>query len=497
MHGLDLRERPQNGSAEQMLDKASLSRRQKFIYGLGDWGTSAATAVRALFWLFFLVSVVGIDASIAGTVILIGRIWDSVNDPLIGMISDRINTRWGRRRPFLLFGAIPFGLSFFLLFVVPPIDDPVFLAIYYGFAYLLFDTMYTIINVPYSALTPELTEDYDERSTLAGWRIAIAILAALIAGATFQLMAEDRIGVLLESTFGVSVSIQAGYAITAAIWSITLMIPPLILFRTIREPQRVPPDRSPLRPWKTFLEVFSNRPFRIASIVYLLSFTTADMVVTVLVWFLIFYIGAGTGFVSLTVGLVLGLAFLTMPVTVKLMHIMGKKRTYIAAMSVYAIVLFFISQAPRGGFTYILIAALFAGFGYGAVNVIPWAMVADVVEEDELKSGKRREGLYSGYLVFFRKLATAIAIFGVTRVLASTGFVETTPGTIQNIEQPESALLALRLLVGIVPAIMLIVAIIAASRYPLDREVHEAIRRQLKDRRAKQFANEGQKSAET
>jgi GPH family glycoside/pentoside/hexuronide:cation symporter len=487
MSGLDLRDEPKNGMD---LAGGTLSLSQKIIYGLGDWGTSAATAARALFWLFFLVSVVGLDASVAGTVILIGRIWDSINDPLIGMVSDRMNTRWGRRRPFLLFGAVPFGLSFFLLFIVPPIENEVFLAIYYGFVYLLFDTMYTIVNVPYSALTPELTEDYDERSTLAGWRMAIAILAALIAGATFQLMAEDRVAVMFESTMGISGSLKAGYAITAALWSITLMIPPFVLFRTVREPQRVPPDKGPLRPWQTFLEVFSNRPFRIASIVYLLSFTTADMVITVLVWFLVFYIGADPGFVSLTVGLVLSIAFFSMPLNVKLMHTLGKKRTFIAAMAVYAIVLFFISQAPRGGFTYVLIAALFAGFGYGAVNVIPWAMVADVVEEDELKSGKRREGIYSGYLVFFRKLATAITIFGVTRVLAATGFIETTTGSIQYIEQPESALNALRFLVGIAPAIMLIVAIAVAFRYPLDRQTHEQIRRELAERRLKQFAEQ-------
>ncbi|MGB3716743.1 MAG: MFS transporter [Candidatus Promineifilaceae bacterium] len=480
----------------QLQESDKLTRKTKFIYGLGDWGTSAATAARALFWLFFLVSVVGLDAAIAGVVILVGRIWDSVNDPLIGMISDRIDTRWGRRRPFLLFGAIPFGLSFFLLFVVPPISDRVLLAVYYGLIFLLFDTMYTIINVPYSALTPELTEDYDERSTLAGWRVAFAILAALIAGATFQLLAEDKIGTLLEPSLGLSGSLRAGYAITAAIWSITLMIPPLILFKHIREPQRVPPDKDPFRPWKTFLDVFSNRPFRIASVIYLLSFTTADIVITVLVWFLIFYIGADSAFVSLVVGLVLGVAFITMPVTVKLMHRYGKKNSFIAAMSVYAIVLFFISQAPRGGFTHVLIAALFAGFGYGATNVIPWAMVADVVEIDELKSGKRREGIYSGYLVFFRKLATALAIFGVTRILTMTDFVESTTGSLQYVEQPDSALQALRLLVGVVPAAMLVVAIIAASRYPLDRETHMNIRRQLEMRRAKQFASEQHSGSE-
>ena len=123
-------------------------------------------------------------------------------------------------------------------------------------------------------------------------------------------------------------------------------------------------------------------------------------------------------------------------------------------------------------------------------------MVADVVEEDELKSGKRREGIYSGYLVFFRKLATAITIFGVTWILSLTGFIESTTGTVRDIEQPESALLALRIMVGIVPAIMLIVAIIATTRYPLDRERHEDIRRQLEKRRAKQFAMEQQSSSE-
>jgi GPH family glycoside/pentoside/hexuronide:cation symporter len=477
-------------SNRDVVDSEKLSRRTKLIYGLGDWGTSAATAARALYWLFFLVSVVGIDAEIAGVVILVGRIWDSVNDPLVGTISDRINTRWGRRRPFLLFGAVPFGLSFFLLFIVPPIEDRLILAIYYGLIFLLFDTMYTIINVPYSALTPELTEDYDERSTLAGWRIAIAILAALIAGATFQLLAENRIGALLEPALGVSGSLRAGYAITAAIWSITLMVPPLILFKNIEEPTRVPPDREPFRPWRTFLEVFSNRPFRIASLVYLLSFSTADIVVTVLVWFLVFYIRADTMFVALVIGLVLGLAFITMPLNVKLMHKIGKRNSFIAAMSLYIVVLLFMSQAPAGGRTHVLVAAIFAGFGYGATNVIPWAMVADVVEADELKSGKRREGVYSGYLVFFRKLATAITIFLVTRILAASGFIEGTTGTVVYVEQPESALQALRMLVGVAPAIMLTVAIIVASRYPLDRETHAAIRKELAKRRQKQFALE-------
>jgi GPH family glycoside/pentoside/hexuronide:cation symporter len=162
----------------------------------------------------------------------------------------------------------------------------------------------------------------------------------------------------------------------------------------------------------------------------------------------------------------------------------GKRNTYVASMVLYAFVLLVITQVPPGGQTYILIAALFAGFGFGATNVIPWAMVADVVEEDELKTGKRREGIYSGYLVFFRKLATAISIFVVTRVLSLAGFQGGTTGSLVLVEQPESALLALRILVGVVPAIMLVLAIVTALRYPLDRVTHARIRRELARRRA-------------
>jgi GPH family glycoside/pentoside/hexuronide:cation symporter len=465
------------------LQSEIVPRRTKFIYGLGDWGTSAATAIRNLYWLFFLVSVVGLRAELAGVVILVGRLWDSINDPLVGMLSDRMHTRWGRRRPFLLYGAVPFGLSFFLLFLIPPIESELWLAIYYGLVYLIFDTTFTILNVPYIALTSELTEDYDERSSLAGWRIATAILAALVASATFKLIAEDVFGEWFNQILDLSSALQAGYAVTAALAGITFIIPPLILFMVIREPKGVPIDTSPFKPWKTFKEVFSNRPFRIAAAVYLLSFSTADVVVSVLLWFLIFYVRVQRGYDSLILAIVLGIGFLTMPLTVKLMRSFGKRNTYIVSMSIYAIVLLIISQAPPGGQLFVIIAAIFAGFGYGAISVIPWAMVADVVEEDELKTGKRREGVYSGYLVFFRKLATALTIFAVTQILARTGFIGGTTGSQVYIEQPESALLALRLLVGVIPSVMLVFSILIAWRYPLDRATHDAMRRELAKRR--------------
>ncbi len=106
-----------------MTTESTLSRETKFTYGVGDWGTSAASTARNIFWFIFLTNVVGINAGLAGLVVLIGRIWDAINDPLIGTISDRLHSRLGRRRPFLLYGAIPFAMAFVLMFYVPPLRE--------------------------------------------------------------------------------------------------------------------------------------------------------------------------------------------------------------------------------------------------------------------------------------------------------------------------------------------------------------------------------------
>lgn len=456
-----------------------LSRRTKFIYSLGDWGTSAATVARNTFWFVFLTNVVGIGAGLAGTVVLVGRIWDSINDPLVGTLSDRVQTRWGRRRPFLLFGAIPFGMAFFLMFIVPPIESSVGLAIYYATVFLLFDTLYTLVNVPYIALTPELTEDFDERSNLAGWRMGSSILAALVTAGTFTLLAEDIFGARLG---GDTAAIRGGYALTAAVWGLTLSIPLLILFKYIKEPEREP-DPDPIRPLQTFREVFSNRPFRLAATMYLLSFATVDVVLVVFVRFLIDYVQVTPGFDNLLLALVLSLAFLSMPVVIKLMRRYGKRNTYIGSMMFMAVVLIIIGQVPPGGQNWMLVAAVFAGMGYGAANAVPWAIVADVVEADELRTGKRREGIYAGYLVFFRKMASAFAIFIVGQLLEASGFVSSTGGRVL-VEQPESALLMLRLLVSAIPAVMLVLAVLVAWRYPLSRARFHEIQQELLRQRA-------------
>jgi GPH family glycoside/pentoside/hexuronide:cation symporter len=458
-----------------------LSTFTKVIYGLGDWGASSATTARSLFWLFFIVSVVGADVRLAGLAFIIGRIWDGINDPLVGTLSDRFRSRWGRRRPFMLFGAIPFGLGFFLMFNPPPFQSDWAIALYYGAVFILYDTAYTIVNAPYAALTSELTEDYDERSSLAGWRMANSIFASLVTAALFKLLAEN----IFAGWFDGPNALRNGYAVSGAIWGLVIMLVPLLVVAFVREPDRtLEKDEESINFIRITKEVLSNRPFRIGATIYLLAFTAVDIITAVFVWFLIYYMELNPPLDSIVLALVLGVAFLSMPLTVRLMQRHGKGRTYTGMMIFWMVVMVVISLLPPGNVVLVMIAAALAGLGYGAANAIPWAIVADVIEEDEWKTGKRREGVYAGYLVMFRKIATAFAVgFFVPQVLSATGFLE---GAVEA--QPESAILALRIFMGAVPAVLLIISMFAAVRYPLTREAHAELRRKLEARRAGKLA---------
>jgi GPH family glycoside/pentoside/hexuronide:cation symporter len=151
-------------------------------------------------------------------------------------------------------------------------------------------------------------------------------------------------------------------------------------------------------------------------------------------------------------------------------------------MLFFIVVLLLVGVVQPGGQNLMLVAAVLGGLGYGAASSIPWALVADVVEADELKSGQRREGLYYGYLVFFRKLAGAISAFLASALLGATGYLSTNLGSVP-LPQPPEALMAMRLLVSVIPAVLLLLAVLVAWRYPLDREAYNDIRRQLQERR--------------
>lgn len=465
----------------------------KIIYGSGDWGMASYNTLRLIFYAIFLTDTVGLEPRLASFAALIGLIWDAINDPLVGMLSDRLQTRFGRRRPFLLLFSVPFGFAFLLLWWTPPWRTPAALAIHVTLAYILADTLQTLVTVPHNSLTPELTPDYDERTSLAGFRMLFNLLASLVTAVAAPMIVD---GVMFAG--GTS---QQGYLTVAALFGTLAAIPYLLIGLVTRERTQRPPARTyTIR--QTIETAWRNVPFRYATALYMLNWLTFDLVSLMLPYFLIYWVAGGNllaqanlfgiklALESAVLGLMLITALAALPLWTWLAQRFEKRLAYIVGMAFWGVVQFVILFIQPGQVTLILALAVLAGVGVSTAHVLPDAIFPDVLEWDELRTGERREGMYYGAKNLLRKLTNALAIFVALQVLGWFGY-RTPPDGVTQFMQPASALLAIRLLTGLLGMALLAGAMFVAARYPIDRKRHARIRALLarQQQRARQRAD--------
>jgi GPH family glycoside/pentoside/hexuronide:cation symporter len=185
---------PSDPSVPPSLAKGEkLSLATKLAYGAGDLGPAITANIGVFFALFFFTNVAGLGAGLAGSILMIGKIWDAINDPMVGVLSDRTKHPSGRRLPWMLYGAIPFGITFFLQWIVPHFSNDKTanswsLFWYYVIIAIVFNTFYTVVNLPYTALTPELTQDYNERTSLNSFRFSFSIGGSILSLILAQLI---------------------------------------------------------------------------------------------------------------------------------------------------------------------------------------------------------------------------------------------------------------------------------------------------------------------
>ncbi|HSJ52642.1 MAG TPA: MFS transporter, partial [Anaerolineae bacterium] len=261
---------------------------KKLVFGSGDWSIASFGTLRQIFYAIFLTDVVGLEPRLASVAVLLGIVWDAVNDPLVGILSDRVRTRWGRRRPFLLLFAIPYGLGFVLLWWVPPWQSQIALAVTISLAYIISDTFQTLISVPLYALTPEITPDYDERTALTTYRMFFNLLASLVTAVAAP--------IIIDAVLAGGATQQQGYLVVAALFGGLAALPILLIFATMREPVRTREEqqREQMVPLRTILKVaWSNVPFRFATGIYMLNWITFDLVALVLPFFLVYWVARG------------------------------------------------------------------------------------------------------------------------------------------------------------------------------------------------------------
>jgi GPH family glycoside/pentoside/hexuronide:cation symporter len=443
-----------------------LSRKAKLLYGVGDTGLSLTGSIIGAFFAIFLTDVAGIRPSMAAAAIFIGRTWDYVNDPLIGHLSDRARTRWGRRRPFLLFGSIPFALAFAMLWWRPPWANPIALTVYYALAYIVYEVAATFVYMPYFALTPELTLDYDERTSLTSYRMFFSIAGSLVAFTiplamvgSFTRDNASRI-LLMGLTFGLVSAVGM-----------------LITFFGTRERQEYQEQAQP-QLIDSLRAAFKNRPFVFSMAVYLLTWMAVKVVESTLLFFLK-YVLVRESHSDLIMATIFVVAIFALPLWEWASRNLNKRLAYVAGIAFWAVVqIVMVTLGASTPLVVILFLAGLAGIGVSAAHVIPWAIIPDAIEWDELQTGERHEGMFYSLVILIQKIAISVALPLTLLLLDATGYVANAA------QQKESAVTGIRVLTGPIPAFFLCAGIVFAVLYPMTREKHAEVRQKIQIRRA-------------
>jgi GPH family glycoside/pentoside/hexuronide:cation symporter len=442
-----------------------LSWKTKLAYGSGDTGFSLTSTLIGAYLAIFLTDVVGLAPGLAAAALFIGRTWDYVNDPMIGYLSDRTRSRWGRRRPFLLFGALPFGLAFALLWWRPPLQAALALTAYYALAYLVFDTASTFVAMPYLALTPELSDDYDERTSLTSYRMFFSIFASLLAFTVPLLI----IGAFRPENAG-------RVLLTGLLFGLAGAAPLFLVFAGTRERQEYS-EAPPPRLRASLKSVVANRPFRLGLGIYVFTWIAVDLVQATILYFLKYCVRReaqgdwilGTIFVA---------AIASLPLWNLLARRWDKRIAFIVGVSFWtAVQLAIVTLGPSTPLWLLIVLCVLAGIGVGAAHVLPWSILPDAIEYNEYTTGVRQEGTFYSVVTLAQKVASSVAIPLCLLLLQAAGYRPNLP------EQPFAASLAIRLLMGVLPGLLLGLATLCAARYPVTREEFTRINEELVKKR--------------
>jgi sugar (glycoside-pentoside-hexuronide) transporter len=428
----------------------------KIVYALGDVSSNTVLATLSLvFTSYFLVEVAGLRPFYAGLVPLIGRLVDAVTDPLMGRISDHTTWRWGRRRPYMLIGAVPMGALFACIWWMPDGLGELGKLAYYTVAYSALMCALTVISVPYLSLQPEMALDYDERTSLNAYRSVGSVL-----GVIFALSLRP----LVELAGGGA----AGFAKVGALLGAALAVPWVAVYLATFERSEFRRPTTDVTFPQALRSCMRQRAFRRLVGLYLWGRVAIDLTGVMLVLYFTHWIGRSEDFERMMlIFMVSGVAVL--PLWLRISRSVDKSTAFITGAVWWMIglggMLFVQPDWPRW---VLMVFAPVVAAGYAAVDLMPWAMLGEIADEDELASDERREGIYNGLFTFLRKLAGALAVFTALSILDLAGLQPGSP-------QSEATLWAIRLLTSVVPAICLVIAIAWARGYPLTRARHEAV----------------------
>ena len=410
----------------------------------------------------FYTDAVGISISTVGFLLMAVRLFDAVTDPVIGYLSDKISTPFGRRRPFIALGSLGLAISLLFLFI-PPTSSGIDPAFRFGFWLFALFFFWTLVTIPYESLGPEMTTDYHERTTLFGLRDGFLIIGTLIAAASPALI--TWIGGIFER----EVTEHNRFYVLAFLYAPMIIISCAFCIWQVRENPASKKSRQDTI-FKGFLDVLRNKPFLILLMAYTISAIGSNLPATLILYYVEYVLEAQNAEVFLFLYFLTGIIFL--PLWIAISRRTGKRNAWIMSMIIntgaFAGVFFL---GPGDSHIYGILVFL-SGIGFGAGLALPSSIQADVIDYDELMTGQRREGRYIGLWSISKKLSAAFGIGLGLLLLGNAGY---TP----NIPQGQETADMLRVLYALVPCICNAVSILIIFFYPITEKYHTQIREEI------------------
>jgi GPH family glycoside/pentoside/hexuronide:cation symporter len=457
-----------------------LALRTKIGYGVCDLGGNLFFTVGSFIVMKYLTDVVGLSPWLSGLALSAGRVFDAFSDPIVGSLSDRTSTRFGRRRPYMFAGAILLFATMAFFFRNPRLESQAALFAWAAISYtLLAAVAYTLVNIPYSSLTPELTQDYNERTSLNAYRFAFAIVGTLLgAGAALPLISAVSGAAIVDNKWVGDPS--AGYQVLGVAFGAAMAITALITVFSVKETTShiARPKAGFMNIVKDYLSTFANKPFLLILLPWTLNITGVTVLSTMLQYYFTNVLNQ-PGKVTMAMLLLLVVAIAFIPVWTAVSKRIGKKWSYIIGMLGVAagvLLIFLVGPSASIGTLYALVA--FCGIGFSTGYALPWSIIPDAIDYDFLKTGENREGLYYGIWTFSSKLGQAISALIIGALLSLTRY----DGTIA-LQNPD-AQLVIRLLFGPIAAVFYVASAIVLAFYPITAQKHAEIRRQIAEREA-------------
>ena len=442
---------------------SKLSLKEKIGYSLGDTASHFVWDMVGFWILIFYTDTFGISAAAAGTIMLIARFWDMISDPIMGIIADRTNTRWGKFRPYILWMALPYSVLAVLTFTTPDLG-PTGKVIYAGVTYILLMSVFTAINLPYSSLGAVITSDSYERAGLNSYRFIFAFVGQFIVSGT---------ALSLALYFGGGDNAK-GYQYTLILFSIISFILFMITFKTTKE--RVQPPKEQKENLKEdFRNLFKNKPWMILFFVGIISFIMFAMQNLSIAYYFKYYIGKEENVqlfnVIGTVALIVAIPF-SKPLAKKF----GKRNVFLASSLLSGFFFICLYLPAANNLTMIYAFNILAKMAYAPAVPLLWTMLADTADYSEWKTGRRSTGLVFSAATFAQKAGWGIGGALAGWMLAIFKF---TP----NIEQTATAITGIKLMISVIPGILYMSCAILLYFYTIDHETCVVIKTDLDQRR--------------